>query len=241
MIQERTGREAGTIVGWTAEDWLRWAVTDPRPGDLLLELHRTGEIGLYPELAAMVDVPQDPEWHPEGPVHTHVAHVLNAAAEIADRVPLEPQERAVLIFAALTHDLGKATTTVLRKKRDGRMRWTSYGHDHAGVPLTKRLLGQLGMPEELVRKAAPLVEAHMEYRAFSDPHADQRTVRRLAWRIAPATLRQLGYLIEADHSGRPPLPKQLPASAVRMLSLAEGIGVLDGAGPRQSSHTEQSG
>lgn len=225
MIRERS------IVEWQAEDWVRWAVLDPRPGELLRELHRSGEIGLHPELAAMVDVPQDPQWHPEGPVHVHVAHVLDAAAVIAAREELAPPERLVLVCAALTHDLGKATTTVLRKKRDGTRRWTSYGHAQAGVPLARQLLGRIGMPGELMDRVTPLVDAHMEYRGFSDPQAGSHAVRRLAWRIAPATLRELGRLIEADHSGRPPLAPVIPESALRMLQLAEELGVMDGAGP----------
>lgn len=223
MIHEAVG----SVEGWSPEDWIRWAVTDPRPGGLLLQLCATGEIGLYPELAGMVDVPQDPEWHPEGPVHVHVAHVLNAAGEIAEREVLPPEERLILVMAALTHDLGKAVTTERRKKRDGSVRWTSYGHDRAGVPLTRAFLRRLRMPEELADRVTPLVLGHMEYRSFSDPHAGKHTVRRLAWRLAPATLRQLGLLIEADHSGRPPLPRRLPESAVRMLRLAEEVGVLE--------------
>ena len=213
---------------WGADDWVAWALRDPLPGERLRELHRTREITAYPELAAMVDVPQDPQWHPEGPVHVHVAHVLDAAAEIAEREALDPRERAVLMFAALTHDLGKPATTVLREKRDGSKRWTSYGHDRAGVPIARQFLEGIGMPEELIREVTPLVEHHMAYRAFSDPNAGTRTVRRLAWQLAPATLRRLGLLIEADHAGRPPLPPQVPEPARRMLVLAGEAGVLEG-------------
>lgn len=214
--------------GLAPDDWLRWALEHPRPGDFLLEMKAAGLIGLYPELAAMVDVPQEPQWHPEGPVDVHVAHVVNAAAEIAVREALDAGNRAVLLFSALTHDLGKPRTTVRRKKADGRMHWTSYGHDRAGVPIAQSFLQRIGMDAGLTDRVGPLVESHMQYHAFKDPNADAHTVRRLAYRLAPATMRQLGYLIEADHSGRPPLPKQIPAAARRMLDLAERAGVMDG-------------
>ena len=31
----------------------------------------------YPELAALVGCPQDPEWHPEGDVWVHTGHVMD--------------------------------------------------------------------------------------------------------------------------------------------------------------------
>jgi len=37
-----------------------------------------------------------------------------------------------------------------------------------------------------------------------------RAVRRLANRLAPTSIEALGRLVEADHSGRPPLPKGNP-------------------------------
>jgi tRNA nucleotidyltransferase (CCA-adding enzyme) len=47
-----------------------------------------------------------------------------------------------------------------------------------------------------------------------------RAVRRLAQRLAPATIEQLLWLIEADHSGRPPLPPGLPEGAALIRQMA---------------------
>jgi tRNA nucleotidyltransferase (CCA-adding enzyme) len=47
-----------------------------------------------------------------------------------------------------------------------------------------------------------------------------RAVRRLAMRLAPASIVQLLRVIEADHSGRPPLPPGLPPGAVRIRDMA---------------------
>jgi tRNA nucleotidyltransferase (CCA-adding enzyme) len=213
---------------WSAEDWLRWALTDPRPGALLAELKCNGTLTRLPELAAMVDVPQDPQWHPEGPVDVHVGHVLNAAAEIAARDGLDLLDRAILIFSALTHDLGKPRTTMLRTKSDGTRKWTSYGHDSVGVPLARDLLLRLGIDPQLVDRVTPLVRTHMAYRGFSERETGTHKVRKLAYTVAPATMRQLARLIEADHAGRPPLPPTIPAPALRMLALAEQAGLMDG-------------
>jgi tRNA nucleotidyltransferase (CCA-adding enzyme) len=160
-------------------------------------------------------------------VHLHVDHVLAAAGEVADREGLDPEERAVLLFSALTHDLGKPATTVQRD-RHGELRWTSYGHESEGVPIAARLLRRIGIDERIIAQVLPLVERHMVGRDFTGNETGARTVRRLARKVAPATLRQLGHLIEADHSGRPPLPRGMPAGVRHMLHLAERFGVLDG-------------
>lgn len=212
------------------EEWLRWAEHAPSPGQLLAWLQETGRLGEYPELAALVDVPQDAEWHPEGPVHTHTGYVLEAAGRIAEREGLEGFERAVLLFAALTHDLGKPATTRQRLKR-GELRWTAYGHDQEGVPIAARFLRRVDLPEELIACVLPLVERHMAFRDFTGNETGAKAIRRMAHRLAPATLRQLGYVIEADYSGRPPLPPGLPHPARQMLLLAERHGVLDGVEP----------
>jgi tRNA nucleotidyltransferase (CCA-adding enzyme) len=212
---------------WSADDWLRWALTEPKPGTILRNLE-AGPAALHPELVAMRGVPQDPQWHPEGNVDVHVAHVLDAAAAIAERDQLDLLDRAILIFSALTHDLGKPSTTFLRTKSDGTKKWTSYGHDSVGVPLARDLLLRLGIDPQLVDRVTPLVRTHMAYRGFSERATGTHQVRKLAYAVAPATMRQLSRLIEADHAGRPPLPPTIPAPALRMLELAEQAGLMDG-------------
>lgn len=224
----------------TREAWMRWATECRRPGLLLRWLEQTGRLWEYPELAAMVDVPQDPQWHPEGAVHLHVGFVLAAAGEVAEREGLGPEQRAVLMLAALTHDVGKPSTTLQRDRR-GELRWTSYGHEGVGVPIAEGLLRRIGIDEALIRQVLPLVERHMAARDFTGNETGARAVRRLARRLAPATLRQLGHLIEADSSGRPPLPQGLPPAAQHLLRLAKRFGVLDTSEPAASEGAASEG
>ena len=75
-----------------------------------------------------------------------------------------------------------------------------------------------------VSQVVPLVENHLASSSVgrgTDGHAPTpRAVRRLAMRLAPANILQLLRLIEADHSGRPPLPAGLPEGAVRIREMA---------------------
>jgi tRNA nucleotidyltransferase (CCA-adding enzyme) len=201
-----------------AEEFMKWAIKSRRPGRIAEYLVATGWIVHFPEIENILNVPQDSEWHPEGDVGIHTMLVVDAAARIAERDSLEGDERAVLVFSALTHDLAKAGTTALRE-RNGVLRWTAHGHEGAGGPLARAFLERIGIKPAIVDQVVPLVENHLAHSSLRND-VTPRTVRRLALRLAPANITQLIRLIEADHSGRPPLPAELPDSAVRIRDMA---------------------
>jgi tRNA nucleotidyltransferase (CCA-adding enzyme) len=201
-----------------AEEFMKWAVKGSHPGRIAPYLRETGWLVHFPEIGRMHGIPQDPEWHPEGDVDVHTTLVLDAAARIAQRDQIEGDERAVLLFAALSHDFAKADTTALRE-RDGRMRLTSYGHEAAGGPLARVFLDRIGIKGAIVDQVVPLVENHLAASTLKHD-VTPRNVRRLAMRLAPASITQLVRLIEADYSGRPPLPAGLPEAAQRIAEVA---------------------
>ena len=207
IAQERVG-----------EEFMKWATKSSHPGRIAEYLAAAGWIAHFPEIANILQIPQDPEWHPEGDVGIHTMLVVDAAARIASRDSLEDDERAVLLFSGLTHDFAKAGTTALRE-RNGNLRWTAHGHEAAGGPLARAFLERIGIKPAIVKQVVPLVENHLAHSSLRND-VTPRTVRRLALRLAPANITQLIRLIEADHSGRPPLPAGLPESAVRIRDMA---------------------
>ena len=206
-----------------AEEFMKWAVKSERPGRMAAYLHSTGWMIHFPEVAALAGVPQDPGWHPEGDVDVHTMLVVDAAARVAKRERLEGDERAVLLFSALCHDFAKATTTALRE-RDGKMRWTSWGHEADGGPMARTFLERIGIKPAIVEQVVPLVENHLASSSIGRD-VTPRAVRRLALRLSPASIAQLLRLIEADYSGRPPLPAGLPEGALRIQAMAEAQAV----------------
>ena len=201
-----------------AEEFMKWAIKGIECGRIAEYLAATGWLVHFPEIAQLKGVPQDPEWHPEGGVDIHTMHVVDAAARIATRDSLEADERAVLLFAALAHDFAKPATTALRD-RNGIPRWTAHGHEAAGGPLARAFLDRIGIKPGIVDQVVPLVENHLAHSSLRND-VTPRTVRRLALRLAPANITQLMRLIEADHSGRPPLAAGLPESAIRIRDMA---------------------
>ena len=110
-----------------------------RPSIGLGWLHALGALDqLFPEIKALIDVPQDPEWHPEGDVFVHTRLVVDRARELVDDL-LYPKQVTVML-AALAHDFGKPATTELI---DGRLR--SRGHEEAGVEPTLSFLDRLNI------------------------------------------------------------------------------------------------
>jgi tRNA nucleotidyltransferase (CCA-adding enzyme) len=93
---------------------------------------------LFPEIKALIDVPQDPEWHPEGDVFVHTGLVIDGARALINDLPYAKQ--VTVMLAALAHDFGKPATTEFI---EGRLR--SRGHEEAGVAPTESFLNRLNI------------------------------------------------------------------------------------------------
>ena len=192
-----------------AEEFMKWAVKSERPGRMAEYLAATGWIVHFPEIGALDGVPQDPGWHPEGDVDTHTMLVVDAAARVAKREGLEGDERAVLLFGALCHDFAKAATTALRE-REGKMRWTSWGHEADGGPMARAFLERIGIKSAIVEQVVPLVENHL---ASSSVGRDltPRAVRRLATALGAGQHRA----VAAVDRGRSFRPSSAPRGVAR--------------------------
>jgi tRNA nucleotidyltransferase (CCA-adding enzyme) len=103
---------------------------------LARELNVTAK--LLPEVDALVDCPQEPEWHPEGDVWIHTLMVVDEARQ--RNADLDRARLATVMLGALCHDLGKPLTTAVI---DGRIR--SLGHEEAGVAPATQVLDRLNV------------------------------------------------------------------------------------------------
>lgn len=184
------------------------------PGEFLYSLRNIGWLDRYPELAALDAIPQDPTWHPEGNVFVHTHFVMNAAKAIAQRERLTGDDFTSLLWAATLHDIGKPECT-MRSEDDARI--ISPGHAQHGALVAESFLKTLRSPQRIIDSAVPLIREHMFLATLS---TDGRSVRRLANRLNGVTIQQWALLIEADHSGRPPLQQELPERFQAVVALA---------------------
>jgi tRNA nucleotidyltransferase (CCA-adding enzyme) len=155
---------------------------------------------IFPELASLVGVPQEPEWHPEGDVDVHTMMVADEARKLVDDLD-HPRQIAVML-GALCHDLGKPPTTEFV---DGRTR--SRGHDEAGVEPTISFLDRIGMHTldgyDVRGQVIQLVRYHLlpgEWFKAKAPVGDG-AFRRLARKVETDLLYRVA---KADSLGRNP-------------------------------------
>jgi tRNA nucleotidyltransferase (CCA-adding enzyme) len=208
-------------------EWEKWAVKSMKPSRGLAVLEETGWLRHFPEVAALRGTPQEPEWHPEGDVFTHTQHCLDALVRLDGWRTADAPQRRRLTLAVLAHDFGKPATTS-RAERRGVMRWTSPGHEPAGGPLAEAFLRRIGAPLELDTPVAALVMHHLLHHHGPESGFSSSQVRRLARKLAPATIEELALVMRADALGRPPkddsdtlpLIEQLRAKA-QSLALAD--------------------
>jgi tRNA nucleotidyltransferase (CCA-adding enzyme) len=202
------------------EEWLKWAAESARPSVGLKFLFDTNWICHFPELAATVNVPQEPEWHPEGDVFVHTCHCCDAMAGLPQWQRAERDTRAVLMLAILAHDFGKPATTH-RAVRDGVERIVSPGHEEAGEAIGRSFLQRIGVTMAMERRVLPLVRNHLiHYQTLTD-----RAVRRLAKRLEPESIENLCLVITADTNGRPPRPPIEPEAVKVLLARAHELRV----------------
>lgn len=191
-------------------EWYKWASKSVKPSKGLQFLADTGWLGIYSTIDHLWLIPQDSIHHPEGNVWVHTLLVTDAGASIAIRDGLSDDDRAILVLACLLHDVGKITTTF---EEGGRIK--SPGHAEAGIYPARNFLNIIGCPTRISQKVLSLVAEHM-FPTWIEQTV--RSVRRLKVRLAngDCTITELLRVIEADYSGRPPLPGGLPKGAEQL-------------------------
>lgn len=153
---------------------------------------------LFPELKALVGVPQEKEWHPEGTVDVHSWLVVDRAREMIDDLPYSKQ--VTVMLGALCHDFGKPATTEFI---DGRIR--SRGHEEAGVAPTESFLDRLNIHTldgyDVRSQVVALVRDHLKPGEFYKKRDEvgDGAFRRLARRCE---LELLYRVAKADSLGR---------------------------------------
>lgn len=178
-----------------------------RPSIGLKWLYDLGVVDqIFPEMASLVGVPQEPDWHPEGDVDVHTMMVVDEARKLIDG--LDHPRKVAVMLGALAHDFGKPPTT---EYVDGRTR--SRGHDEAGVEPTLAFLDRIGVHTldgfDVRDQVVQLVRYHLkpgEYYKSKNPVGDG-AFRRLARKVEPDLLYRVA---KADSLGRNPewLPKE---------------------------------
>ncbi len=182
---------------WGEIEKLLLRATHPSVG--LEWLRQLGAIEkLFPEIQSLIDVPQDPEWHPEGDVFVHTKLVIDGARKLIEDLPYPRQ--VTVMLAALAHDFGKPATTEFLEGR-----WRSRGHEEAGVPPAESFLNRINVHTidgyNVRAQVIALVREHLKPGEFYKKRDEvgEGAFRRLARRCEPDLLYRVA---KADSLGR---------------------------------------
>ncbi|GAA4667699.1 HD domain-containing protein [Frondihabitans cladoniiphilus] len=190
-------------------EWQSIATHGRHIGRALTALHEVDWLRWFPALAATRGLEQDPRWHPEGDVLTHLGLAAEHAAALADAEAWPDSERELIVLAALLHDVGKPTTTV--RLPDGRI--TSHGHESVGAPIAEAFLEAIGADASLRRRVGMLVREHMIHVSVAG-RPSRASLRRLIRRLGEAgvTLEEWAAVVASDVGGRGDAARPNPAA-----------------------------
>jgi len=185
-----TNGEVDALVAERVWQELARGLMEKHPSRFFTTLRECGALNkILPEVDALYGVPQPAHYHPEIDCGVHVMMVLDDTAK-HDR-PLEVR------FAALGHDLGKATTPEDTLPRH-------IGHEQRSVDLLKNVCERLRVPGECRDLALLVAQYHSHVHKVRELRAD--TIVKVfdrcdLWR-KPERFAQILLTCESDAHGR---------------------------------------
>lgn len=186
---------AGDLSGSRVAGEIEKMLLGPNPARALEDLWETDILQyVIPELHACKGVAQPPQYHLEGDVWEHT---LKCAAAFTEDHGIDTR------FAAVFHDVGKATTFSL----DERIRFD--GHAKASGEIIRSVFTRLQWPKARREKIAWLAEHHMMMGSFED----MPTERKSHWYFHP-WFRELLQIMWLDIAGTDPTDFHLYESIV---------------------------
>lgn len=200
LMQDASSELSHLPVERVGTEWRKLLMKGEKPSLGMEVLKQTGALKiLHPELDAMQETPQDPEWHPEGDVWIHTKMVTDRANEVTK--DMDPAMKEVVRYAALMHDIAKPGSTYTDE--NGRVR--SPGHEEAGGKMIAKMFRQqFDVSKELAEKVGKIAEDHLKPTIFykDRDNLTDSAIRRLARRLHPATIEELVHTAHSDHTGR---------------------------------------
>ncbi len=183
--------EVDALVSERVWQELKRALEEPRPSAFIQTLRDCGALKiLFPEIDALFGVPQRIEFHPEVDAGLHTQMVCDMAAKLAPG-------NAMLGFAALTHDLGKALSPKNQLPKH-------IGHEQSGLEPLANLCQRFKVPADYRDLAEIVCREHLNVHRLDEMKAS--TVHDLIARCdgfrKPERIDQLGLVCEADKRGR---------------------------------------
>ncbi|MDD2700097.1 MAG: multifunctional CCA addition/repair protein [Sideroxydans sp.] len=185
-----TNGEVDALVAERVWQELSRALMERHPSRFFFTLRESGALKkILPEVDALFGVPQPVHYHPEIDCGVHVMMVLDDTAKLNRTLEVR--------FAALGHDLGKATTPEETLPRH-------LGHEQRSIDLVKGVCERLRVPGDCRDLALLVAQYHSHVHRARDLRPD--TIVKLfdrcdLWR-KPERFTEILHACESDAHGR---------------------------------------
>lgn len=142
-----------------------------RPSIFFEQLRRMDQLEVwFPELEALIGLPQNKKYHLEGDVWVHTMMVLDQAAKLREYTA----DPLAFMMSALCHDFGKAVATEVV---NGELH--AYDHETKGLPIIenflKRITGELALRKYVLNMA----ELHMKPNMMAAQGSSVKSTNRM--------------------------------------------------------------
>lgn len=171
--------------------WQEWqrSLQEKNPEVFITLLRSCGALNVViPELDALFGVPNTAHYHPEIDSGIHTLMVLRQAVILSDD--------SMVRFAALVHDLGKASTPITE--------WPSHrGHELSGLPIIEALCHRLRIPVDYRKFSLMVSRFHLTIHRLDELRASTivRTLEQTDAFRRPELFEKLLLVCEADARG----------------------------------------
>ncbi|MBL1142577.1 MAG: multifunctional CCA addition/repair protein [Proteobacteria bacterium] len=144
---------------------------------------------LFPEIEALFGIPQPEEYHPEIDTGLHTIMCLNQSVRLTSD--------SMIRFAALVHDLGKATTPANELP-------SHHGHEARGVKIIGKLCKRYRIPNKYHELASCVSKFHLDCHRIQEmkPTTVLKKLEQLDAFRRPERFEQFLIACEADARGR---------------------------------------
>lgn len=128
------------------------------------------------ELKQLIELKQDPIYHPEGDVWIHTMQVIDRAVKYRSETKAFP-----FMLLCLTHDFGKITTS---KQIEGRIH--SYNHEAEGLTIIDRFIKRISNSKDIKRYLKNMVPLHMLPNIYAHDKSSVKSTNKMFDQAAEA-------------------------------------------------------
>ncbi|MBE9548366.1 MAG: multifunctional CCA addition/repair protein [Proteobacteria bacterium] len=182
----------------------RKAFLSDYPSVFLQVLRDCGALSvLLPEVDVLFGIPQTEKYHPEIDTGIHTLLSVDRCAFLSTKEQLSEQDRSMLVFTVLVHDLGKALTPLDHLPKH-------YGHEAKGVPLVRAVCQRMRVPKAWQQLAELVCHWHLQCHRIREmrPLKVLELLEHLDVFRQPARLPAFLLACQADAQGRTGLEEQ---------------------------------